>query len=298
MKIIDQTPYYKENGELSIVDRGKAIMQFGFGWFKEIEAQKAIIAVFDKILDKNFTLLQNVIPPGLDARIPFILVGPTGVFVMYVTPLVGMFRAKGDQWGTVTGSTLKPEKPNLLTRTERMARAIQVLLQRQGYSEITEVEAILLCSDPAITVDSLRPIIRVVMRDALERFAVSISQARTLINPDVVREITKRILNPVVPTPPQPAEAAATDATIASAGQAKDPYVPGFALPGSESTSAGSLSQSGLFAQPGAVPAVRMKNRSRKGLTRKQWAFLIIMFVIWCLIMAAFTYLVAKDISF
>jgi hypothetical protein len=52
MKIIDQTPFYKENGELSIVDRGKAIMQFGFGWFKEIEAQKAIIAVFDKILEK------------------------------------------------------------------------------------------------------------------------------------------------------------------------------------------------------------------------------------------------------
>ena len=54
MKIIDQTPFFKENGEISIVDRGKAIMQFGLGWFKDIEAQKTIIAVFEKVLDKNY----------------------------------------------------------------------------------------------------------------------------------------------------------------------------------------------------------------------------------------------------
>ena len=277
MKIIDHTPYYKENGELSIVDRGKAIMQFGFSWFKEIEAQKNIIAVFDKILDRNYTLLQNVIPPGLDARIPFILVGPTGVFVMYVTHLVGMFRAKGDQWGTVTGSTLKPEKPNLLTRTDRMARAILLFLQRQGYSEITEVEAILLCSSPSITVDSLRPIIRVVMRDALERFAVSITQARILLSPEATRDIVNRILNPVESTPPQPAETPAVDTTTVSAG---------------------SLTQSGLFAQPGVVPVARKQSRPRNRVTKKQWIFLILMFVIWCLIIVAFTFLVVRDLSF
>ena len=79
MKIVDQTPFYKENGEISLIDRGKAIMQFGPGWFKQIEAQKSVIAVFKKNLDKNYTLLCNIIPPGLDARIPLILVGLTGV---------------------------------------------------------------------------------------------------------------------------------------------------------------------------------------------------------------------------
>ncbi len=138
MKIIDQTPFYNnETGEISFLDRGKAIMKFGTGWIKEVEAQKEVIAVLGKVLDKNYTLLRNVTPPGLEASFPFILVGPTGVFVMYVTPLTGMFRAKGDQWGTISGNTFKNEKPNLLTRTERMARAIQVFLQRQGYSEIT-----------------------------------------------------------------------------------------------------------------------------------------------------------------
>jgi hypothetical protein len=117
------------------------------------------------------------------------------------------------------------------------------------------------------------------MRDALERFAVSITQARILLTPEAARDIVNRILNPVAPTPPQPAGTAAANATIASAGQAEDPYVPG-------------------FAQPGAVPVARMQSRSRKGVTRKQWTFLIIMFVIWCLIMAAFIFLVAKDLFF
>src|SRR5512141_3100161 len=109
MKIIDQTPFYNENGEVSLVDRGKAMLQFGPGWFKEMDAQKHIMNVFGKVLDKSFTLLRNVTPPELEARIPFILVGPTGVYVMYVTPMKGMFSAKGDEWGSITGGTFKPE---------------------------------------------------------------------------------------------------------------------------------------------------------------------------------------------
>jgi len=199
MKIVDQTPFYKANGELSWIDRGKAIMQFGPGWFKDIQAQKMVIAVLNKNLDKNYTLLCNIIPPGLDARIPLILVGPTGVYVMSVTPKIGIFRARGDQWGTVFGNTLRPENPNLLTFTEKMARAIQFYLQRRGYTDLTNVEPILLCSDPAMTVDSMRPIIRVIMRDTLERFAASITQARIVLNPESAFDIVNRLLNPPPP---------------------------------------------------------------------------------------------------
>ncbi len=239
MRIIDQTPLYNENGELSLIDRGKSIIQFGPGWVKEMEAQKTIVSIFEKVLDKNFTLLRNVTPPDLEARIPFILVGPTGVYVMYVTPVKGMFRAKGDQWGSITGNAYKPEKPNLLIRTERMAQAIQLYLQKQGYSGITTVDAILLCSDPSVTVDSLRPIIRVVMSDALERLAVSIAQGRVIISPETAYNIVKRILNPVAPaSEEQPAEPPAPEAP--AEGEPENPYVPSSALPESEAGQANS----------------------------------------------------------
>ena len=245
-----------------------------------------------KVLDRNYTLLRNVTPPGLEASFPFILVGPAGVFVMYVTALTGMFRAKGDQWGTITGNAFRNERPNLLTRTERMARAIQVFLQRQGYSEIISVDAVLLCSDPSVHVDSIRPIIRIVMRDALERFAISIMQARVALRPESVQDVIERILNPPKPAPPQPAEtlAVASPETLASA-QAEDPYVPAFALPESQAPAWSN--------EPAPLPISGTQARSqvprRKGLNKKQWAFLIVMLVIWCLLITAFLFLVIKD---
>lgn len=293
MKIIDQTPFFNnETGEISLLDRGKAMMKYGASWIKEVEGQKQVITVLGKVLDRNYTLLRNVTPPVLEASFPFILVGPAGVFVMYVTPLTGMFRAKGDQWGTITGNIFKNEKPNLLTRTERMARAIQVFLQRQGYSAITSVDAILLCSDPSVHVDSIRPIIRVVMRDALERFAISIMQARVMLSPESVQDVIERILNPPKPAPPQPAEtlAVAGPETLASA-QAEDPYVPAFALPESQAPAWSN--------EPAPLPISGTQARSqvprRKGLNKKQWAFLIVMLVIWCLLITAFLFLVIKD---
>ncbi|MBE3068146.1 MAG: hypothetical protein IMZ73_12100 [Chloroflexi bacterium] len=293
MKIIDQTPFFNnETGEISFLDRGKAMLKYGASWFKEVEAQKQVLTVLDNVLDRNYTLLRNVSPPGLETSFHFILVGPAGVFVMYVTPLTGIFRAKGDQWGTITRNTFKNEKPNLLTRTEHMARAIQVFLQRQGYPSTTTVDAILLCSNPSVHVDSIRPIIRVVMRDALERFAISIMQARVVFSPESVQDVIERILNPPEPAPPEPAEtlAAAVPETLASA-QAEGPVVPAFAFPESQAPAWSN--------EPAPLPISGTQTRSqvprRMGLNKKQRSFLIVLFVIWCLLITAFVFLVIKD---
>jgi len=300
MKIVDQTPFYKANGELSLIDRGKAIMQFGPAWFKDIQAQKLVIAVLKKTLDKNYTLLCNITPPGLDARIPLILVGPTGVYVMTVTPKIGIFRARGDQWGTVFGNTLRPENPNLLTFTEKMARAIQIHLQRQGYTDLTNVEPVLLCSDPAMTVDSMRPIIRVIMRDTLERFAISIMQARIVLNPESVFDIVNRLLNP---PPPPPAKTVDTTASIPSATESDQPggdlYVPTFALPGSGAVSAATATPYSPIpaTAPETPPAAAPRPRPRLGLTRSQIIILGGMAVIWFLIVIVFAILIAKNMN-
>ena len=299
MKIVDQTPYYKENGELSFIDRVKAIMEFGTGWFKEIEAQRSVTAVLKKSLDKNYTLLCNIIPPGLDARIPLILVGPTGVYVMSVTPKIGMFRARGDQWGTDSGNSLRPENPNLLTLTEKMARAIQIYLERQGYTDLTNVEAILLCSDPATTVDTMRPIIRVIMRDSLERFAASIIQARIVLSPESAFNIVNRLLNPPPPLPSKPVEPAGPAAEAVSPAQPSDPTVPAFAMPGSATVPA-SAGESVLLVpavSPETSSAIAQRQRARIRLTRNQVILLVVMVVIWCLIIAGLAFLIAMNMN-
>ena len=289
MKIVDQTPYFNhETGEIGMLDRVRAMMKYGAGWIKEVEGQKQAIAIMGQVLDRNYTLLCNIKPAGLEARFPFILIGPAGVFVIYVTAMTGLFRAKGDQWGTISGNTFKNERPNLLTHTERMAHAIQVFLQRQGYSALTSVDAVLLCSDPSFNVDSIRPIIRVVMRDALERFAISLNQARVVLSPEAVQDIVQRILNPPKPALPPPAEIlseASPEAPVSA--QVEDPNVPAFALPESRVPEWSN--------EPPPLPIDEKQNRPRKTLNKKQWAFLIVMFVVWCLLITVFLFLVIKD---
>ena len=262
MKIVDQTPFFNnETGEISLVDRGKAVMKFGLNWVADTQAQRSIMPVLENVLDKNFTLLRNVTLPGLDTSIPFILIGPPGVYLLYVTNLNGMLRAKGDQWGTISGNAFKPEKPNLLMRTERMARAIQVFLQRQKFGDLLTVEAVLLCANPGIHVDSLRPIVRVVMRDALERFATSVTQARVLLTPEAVHDIVNRLLappKPAAPAAPKPASAemSATEAAAALNAAGISPSQPKPAAPAENAYTA-------AFTDPGAQPA---------GATAEPWS--------------------------
>lgn len=223
MKIIDKTPFFNERGEISLTNRARAVMKFGRSWLSEMEAQKSVMPVFEKNLDRKFTLLRNVSLPVLDAPIPFILIGPPGVFVIYITDLVGMFRAKGDLWATVSGNALKPEKVNLLTRTEQLAQVVHIHLQRQGFKDIASVEAILLCANPAIHVDSVRPIIRVVMRDALERFTISLSEAIPLLTLDKVHRITDLITINTPEKEEQPGKNIQED--VAVAGRATVPGI-------------------------------------------------------------------------
>jgi hypothetical protein len=239
MKIVDKTPFVSETGEISMVDRAKATMKFGTSWFPEVEAQRQILPIFNQVLDKSYTLLRNITPPGLGATIPFILIGPTGVYVMYVTHLRGTFRAKGDDWGTIANNAFRPSNPNLLAVTARMARAVQLYLKRQGY-ETVMVESALLCADPGMHVDSQRPAVRVVMRDALERFGVSIAQARAALPPDLVREIAERLLNPKPAQAAQPAAVAPAGTAPAEDLAEEAEHVPAFALPESEAGSGAS----------------------------------------------------------
>ncbi|MGZ6346033.1 MAG: hypothetical protein ACXWNC_00475 [Anaerolineales bacterium] len=312
MKIIDNTPYYNtETGEITFTDRMRARMKFGSTWIKEAEAQNQIIPVLGKVLDRNYTLLRNATPPGLDASLPFILVGPTGIFVMYVTPITGMFRAKGDQWGTISGDAFKNELPNLLTRTENMARALQLFLQRQGFL-LTSVEAVLLCSDLSVNVDSVRPIIRVVMRDALERFAISITQAHSVLSPEAVEDVIRRIMNPPVPAL---SESPAQEPVLPIPEDTREPdpsFARAFAIPEAPAP----VSEKA----PDPIPVVETPDLSlapkwnsdqtplpptgdnegsltSKGarFNRTQWVLLIAMFVFWALLVGVFLFVVVKD---
>jgi len=194
MKIIDHTPLQSKNGNISPLNKFRALIQYGQIWLLEHNAQKIVIACFEKVMDNHFTLLRNIKLTGADITIPLILIGPTGLYVMYATPLRGMYRAKGDSWGTMEGYIFKPARVNLITRTARLGRAVQTYLERHGYPATLQIETVLLATDPLLHIDSVRPLVRVVMRDALEHFAVTVIQGRGEFSADTIHDIRNRLV--------------------------------------------------------------------------------------------------------
>jgi hypothetical protein len=207
MKIIDHTPFVSEKGEISPVDQVKAAMKYGLSWAAEVKSQQAVMTRLEKPLERGFTLIRNQPLGQAGITLPLVLVGPPGIFVIHATELRGMYRAKGDAWGTLDGTRFTPARVNLLTRTTRLARALQVFLERQGLSSFGTVEPVIMAADPGLHVESVRPVVRVVLNDAIERFAASLTQARPVMSAEIVHEVVERIQHPLPPKSAQPAAA-------------------------------------------------------------------------------------------
>lgn len=224
MRIIDNTPFINEEGSISFIDRIQGTLQYGFSWYPNLQVQQKAIAILDKHLDKKFTLLRNHTLENSKITIPLILIGPPGIQVIFVTHLQGSYRAKNDSWGVVSGGNFKESGINLLKRTAQFGKAVTVYLKRKGL-ELTEgIEPILLSVNPAMHIASVRPLVRIVMSDAVERFAASLSQDPPVMSVEDVHEVAETFVNPRPPKAsdplPQPATA---QADIAPAAQPEIP---------------------------------------------------------------------------
>ena len=156
------------------------------------------------------TFVRNVTLGKSSIVEPLVLIGPPGVYVLYVTPVSGLYEAKGDEWNVVKNGHSYRAPANLMSRAARLARALQVFLERQGITLPGPVEPVLVASSPAMHIDSLRPMVRVVLSDAVRQFAGSLLQARPILKPEVVYDLADRIITPRPKAPPAEAAPAVT----------------------------------------------------------------------------------------
>jgi hypothetical protein len=311
MKIIDKTPFENEKGELTPLQRLQGTLQHGLSWYPELEAQKAVIAQLNLVLEKGFTLIRNFTLANSQIVEPLILIGPPGIFVIAVTPLSGFYEAKGDQWNVVKGSQASPAPINLLYRVSRLARALQVYLNRQGVDMPSLVEPVLIASSPAMHVESVRPTARVVMSDAIRQFAASLLQARPVLRPEQVYDMADRIITPrpkeaapqAEPAPEAPAATESTPAEPQTPGRARaifhaadelkpfDPADLSFAFDeNAESDVPANLRETS--------PSQRLPRVSaqRGAFSRGQWIMLGGMMLVECCVLAGFGYLILTGI--
>jgi hypothetical protein len=321
MKVIDKTPLQNEKGEMTTLQRLQGMLEHGLAWYPELEAQKAVVAQLDRVLEKGFTLIRNVTLGKSPIVEPLILIGPPGIYVLYVTPLSGFYEAKGDQWNVVKSGHAYPAGMNLMTRVERLARALQVFLDRQGVTLPGPVEPVLIATSPAMHIDSVRPMVRVVLSDAVRQFAGALLQARPVLKPELVYELADRIITPRPKAPPpvvepsqmetsvyippglrgpeeeeQQEEAPTRARAIFHAAEEAKPFDPAdldFAFDESAAEAEGEVPKD--LREPS--PSQRLQAATRTGpFSSRQWMLLGGMLVIECCVLAGFAYLILSSI--
>ncbi len=217
MKRFDQTPFLDASGNLSLLGQVLGRLKYGMDWPKELVAQQSVLERLEKVLEKGFTVIRNYPLAGGSVLIPLLLIGPPGVFLLQVSGARGFFEAKGDEWNVVSDGTSYPARINLIKRAQRFARAVEVLLERQGIKLPAPVEPLLVAADPGLHVQTLRPAIRIILSDAIERFAFSLLQSPPVLSSIQIKEIVEHLINPPEPKPAPEA------ATVESAAQGGSP---------------------------------------------------------------------------
>ncbi len=202
MKLIDRSPVPVKPEGLDMLTRVRGTLQYGASWSAEVEAQEACLKILKRYLKDSYYLLRNLSLSNLDVPIPMILVGPGGIYVLYISAVQGAFRAKGEDWLILqTGRGFNPTRPNLVKRAALMAQALDVYLKRTDDS-LPDVQGVMLFMSPRVFVETVRPVVRVMMSDAVEKFVSGLAQAIPVLEQEKVEAIVEAITNPVVEAPP------------------------------------------------------------------------------------------------
>jgi hypothetical protein len=200
MIVKDFSTFLDEKNEVSLTERMRGTIRYGSTWYTDIQAQELVITHLQSALDDNFILLRNSTLPGLDVPIPITLIGPPGVQVIYTSSIKGIFQAKGELWLSMGSGArrFREAKPNLVNRCLLLAQAVRRHLERFEFGNVP-IDAVNMFTDPGIHVDTKNPATRIVMIDALDRYAASLPKATNMLTVETVQKVVDVLVNPPLP---------------------------------------------------------------------------------------------------
>lgn len=192
MKVIENSKLNSKESASSPVDDVVSSIKLGLNLSQGVQAEDAITASLERMLDNRYVILRDVTLPGLKVPIPLVLVGPTGVRVMHPSSTRGVYRAQGENWEQMDDrrQVFKPAQPNLIRRAQLMALAVAKFLTARDY-ELPEVEPVLVFTDPGVHIEAVRPVVRVILIDGLERFTAGLAQGYPILEKEDVQKIVK-----------------------------------------------------------------------------------------------------------
>jgi hypothetical protein len=218
MKIIDFSREVDQGRAASVIGRLFATLKAG-RTTPEAKAQENLAASLEPLLDNRYTLIRQTRLQGLDIPIPLVLVGPTGAYVLYPCMQRGFFRIRVDTWEQLDDGQdrFRPVKPNILTRTTLMARAVAAFLMAE-HQPLPEVEPVVVFTNPGTHAELIKPALRIVMVDGINRFVSAIHQSREYLDKSSVQKIVDLLCEST-----QPGYSLRRNRTVEDAFSLKDP---------------------------------------------------------------------------
>jgi hypothetical protein len=196
MKIIDLSILRDTAGKIPFAAWLRKTLGEGQQWQAELDAQDQVMVRLEKTLGNDFTLIREVRIPGLSTPIPMVLIGPSGIFVIYASAVKGSFRARGDAWLKLDNSgNMHVSNPNLPNRTRLYSEAVRKFLA-QNSMPVTDIEPVLTFSQPEAFVENIKAPIRMVMCDGLESYGGSLRLLNPIFSPEEVADIVRLLSNP------------------------------------------------------------------------------------------------------
>jgi hypothetical protein len=210
MRVVDLSEFRDEEGQIDLENRIRATLQFGLGWYADIQAQEFVVERLGKVLDNEHIMLRNVPLVGTELVAPLILLSPQGVRLIHPVRKKGVFRAKEEEWQTFDGRLrrFRPTRPNLQSNVLLMARGIHRYLQAQGFP-LPDLEAVLIFTNPQTHVDVANPAARIVLADAVDHFASKLLELKPIMDQEDIDLLVEAISHPSLPEPEPSAEAKA-----------------------------------------------------------------------------------------
>jgi hypothetical protein len=291
MKRIECSPFRDEQGQISLEQRVRGTLQHGLSWYGEMQAIDTVVRKLSKVLGEEHIAITSVPIPGTAITVPLLILGPQGVRVFLPTSIQGVFRAKGDEWLKFGGGTSRrftEAKPNLQWKALEMAQSVLNYLRTKGFG-LPEVEAVLIFTNPRTHVESSNTPARLVLADAIERFAANLLQFQAIMDHEDIRDLVRTITSPVD-------DEAEVEGAPAPPPRARPKPARPIDLPEPSRVDSEALIQGESAAlsprQQRSLSGIKPK---RFPFTRKQWILLGVMAILDLLVVGIFAILVLSD---
>jgi len=194
LNVINFAPLVELDGTVTPINRVLGTLQFGRTWYKDIQAEEVVISRLRKTLSDRFTLVRNFTLPDEEIPIPLLLISGGGIWIITVTDATGIFKTQGKELLEMDSRTQEftPARINLVMRTLLLTRALEEFLQKYKIS-VPPIEPVLIFTDPGVDVTTGDGNIRVLLSDALNRFATSLLTTPARMEPGTTKRIVDSI---------------------------------------------------------------------------------------------------------